>query len=75
MRRLRVPTEPRRIIVGIDTHKDIHVAVALDHLGVRLDELHVRTTLAGYTRLERWATNLGVVQALGSREPARTEPG
>jgi transposase len=65
MPRLRVPTEPRRITVGVDTHKDIHVAVALDHLGVRLAELHVRTTLAGYTRLERWATNLGIVEAFG----------
>jgi hypothetical protein len=26
------------------------------NLGVRLAELQVRTTVAGYTRLERWAT-------------------
>jgi transposase len=65
MPRLRVSTEPRRIIVGIDTHKDFHVAVALDHLGVRLAELQIRTTLAGYTRLERWATSLGIVEAFG----------
>jgi transposase len=59
------PEATRRIIVGIDTHKDIHVAVALDHLGVRLAELHVPTTLSGYSRLERWATRLGAVQVFG----------
>jgi transposase len=65
MPRQRASTEPRRIIVGIDTHKDIHVAVALDHLGVRVAELQVRTTLAGYTQLEQWATHLGIVEAFG----------
>jgi hypothetical protein len=28
-----LPDTTRRIIIGIDTHKDVHVAVALDHLG------------------------------------------
>jgi alkanesulfonate monooxygenase SsuD/methylene tetrahydromethanopterin reductase-like flavin-dependent oxidoreductase (luciferase family) len=32
-----------RIVIGLDTHKDIHVAVALDHLGRRLGERHVPT--------------------------------
>ena len=29
------------VIIGVDTHKDQHVAVALDGRGVRLDEKHV----------------------------------
>jgi transposase len=62
---LRISTAPRRIVVGIDTHKDVHVAVALDHLGVRLADLQIRTTVAGYTRLERWATSLGIVDTFG----------
>ncbi|HEY8791054.1 MAG TPA: IS110 family transposase [Actinopolymorphaceae bacterium] len=48
--------------IGVDTHKDIHVAVALDQLGARLEELHVPTTAAGYAQLERWAFSLGSVE-------------
>ena len=31
-----------QVIIGVDTHKDQHVAVAIDGRGVRLDEKHVR---------------------------------
>jgi len=55
----------RTIVVGIDTHKDVHVAVALDCLGRRLAELHVPTTTAGYSSVEQWAANLGTVDAFG----------
>lgn len=55
----------RQIIIGIDTHKDIHVAVACDQLGARLDELHIPTTNAGYEQLVHWATGLGTVAAFG----------
>jgi len=55
----------RHITVGVDTHKDIHVAVALDGLGARLGELHLPTTPAGYARLEHWAADLGPVEAFG----------
>jgi transposase len=55
----------RRVIVGVDTHQDVHVAVALDHLGTRLAELQVATTRAGYTQLEQWATRLGRIEAVG----------
>ena len=55
----------RPIVIGIDTHKDIHVAVALDHLGRRLAELQVPTTLAGCVRLEHWAVSLGTVDVFG----------
>ena len=58
-------TGHRRVIVGVDTHQDVHVAVALDHLGARLDALEVATTRAGYARLERWATELGQVETFG----------
>jgi transposase len=54
-----------RITIGVDTHLDVHVAVALDERGVRLQELHVPTTLVGYGQLERWAVGLGPVEAFG----------
>ena len=36
------------VIIGVDTHKDQHVAVAIDGLGVWLGEKHVRVTTCGY---------------------------
>jgi transposase len=55
----------RHVTVGVDTHKDVHVAVALDGLGARLGELHLPTTPAGYARLEHWAAELGLIEAFG----------
>ena len=53
------------VTVGVDTHLDEHVAVALDHLGRRLDAVSVPTTGAGYARLFRWAEGLGELQRVG----------
>jgi transposase len=53
------------IIVGIDTHKDEHVAVAIDRLGMRLGQRYVSTTGVGYANLECWASNLGKVEVFG----------
>jgi hypothetical protein len=39
------------VILGVDTHLDFHVAVAVDHLGRRLGESSVPTTVKGYERL------------------------
>jgi transposase len=47
------------VAIGIDTHKDMHVAVALDRLGVRLDAFEAPATSAGYLALHRWAHELG----------------
>jgi transposase len=55
----------RRVTIGVDTHLDVHVAVALDERGVRLQEIRVPTTLAGYRQLERWAVGLGSVEIFG----------
>jgi hypothetical protein len=43
------------VILGVDTHLDFHVAVAVDHLGRRLGESSVPTTVKGYEGLLRWA--------------------
>src|SRR5438093_13335039 len=47
------------VAIGVDTHRDVHVAVALDRLGARLDALEVETNAAGYRRLLEWARALG----------------
>jgi transposase len=54
-----------RIVVGVDTHKDEHVAVAVDKLGVRIGQCNLPTTGEGYTKLEQWASNLGEIDAFG----------
>ena len=41
------------VILGVDTHLDFHVAVAVDHLGRRLGEASVPTTAKGYEELLR----------------------
>lgn len=53
------------VTVGVDTHSDLHVAVALDQLGRRLGELTIPTTPGGYRQLEQWALELGDLSALG----------
>ena len=54
-----------RVVVGVDTHKDEHVAIAIDGLGARLGGYRCRATPAGYSDLERWASSLGDVAAFG----------
>ena len=54
-----------QVIIGVDTHKDQHVAVAIDGRGVRLDEKHVPVATCGYEELERWSRSLGQIHAFG----------
>jgi transposase len=56
---------PTRVTVGVDTHADIHVAVAKDGFGRRLDATSVATTPAGYAQLLGWARRLGQPDAWG----------
>jgi transposase len=48
------------VAIGVDTHKEVHVAVALDALGVQLDSREIPTTSAGYRRLLSRSHELGV---------------
>jgi transposase len=52
------------IAVGVDTHKDRHYAVALDHIGQMLAELTIAATAAGYAELQRWAEQLADTREL-----------
>ena len=54
-----------QIVIGVDTHQDEHVAVAIDQQGVGLAERHEPATSYGYGELERWSRNLGEVRAFG----------
>jgi transposase len=54
-----------RITVGVDTHTDLHVGVALDQFGRRLGTRSVPTTPAGFAELVAWASGLGVIERFG----------
>ena len=54
-----------QVIIGVDTHQDEHVAVAIDQQGVRLAQLSAPTTSHGYGELERWSRSIGQVRAFG----------
>jgi transposase len=58
---------PARITVGVDTHAEVHVAVAKDSFGRRVDAISVATTPAGYAELLGWAQRLGQIQGWGSK--------
>ena len=53
------------MVVGVDTHQDEHVAVAIDRQGVRLGGLHTVATTHGDEELERWSRGLGEIHAFG----------
>jgi transposase len=61
----RPETTEVAVILGVDTHLNFHVAVAIDHLGRRLGESNVPTTAKGYERLLRWAKGFGPVRCAG----------
>jgi transposase len=55
-----------RVTLGIDTHSDVHVAVALDQLGRRLGACTVAATPAGSRELLGWASRFGPIEQVGS---------
>ena len=59
------PDAKAEVILGVDTYLEVHVAVAVDHLGRRLGELSVPTTAKGYGRLLCWAECFGPVRCAG----------
>ena len=66
---------PPPVTIGVDTHKDSHVAAARDQQGRRLATTQVAATRAGYTMLLAWARSLGEpvawgVEGTGSYGPA-----
>jgi hypothetical protein len=48
-----------RVFGGVDTHKDVHVAAALEELGRLLGTGSFSTTMDGHRQLWRWMRSLG----------------
>ena len=53
------------VIVGVDTHKHVHGAVAIDGVGAKLATCTVSANRAGSAVLVDWARGLGTVEAFG----------
>ena len=54
-----------QLLIGVDTHHEQHVSVAIDHQGVRLGEHHWQANMSGYMELERWSRRWGDILAFG----------
>jgi transposase len=60
-----IALDRNNVIVGVDTHKHDHVAVAIDGLGGRLGEFYIAATAGGCKQLLDWARALGIVHGFG----------
>jgi transposase len=53
------------IILGVDTHKDVHVAAVITSLGALRETTTFPATAAGYQALLAWAGTFGVLRRAG----------
>ena len=63
--RMTTPPDTRKVIVGVDTHKHVHVAVAIDSWGIRLRDQAFVADSRGYQALITWAETHGRIEAFG----------
>lgn len=54
-----------QVILGVDTHNDVHVAAVITTLGVLAGTQPFPTTAAGYTALLDWARSHGTLRRAG----------
>ncbi|ONH58903.1 IS110 family transposase [Frankia sp. CcI49] len=59
------PEEAAHLVLGVDTHKDIHVAAVLTTLGAALASEQFPATATGYQHLLDWARTFGQVSRAG----------
>jgi transposase len=57
--------EPTRLIVGVDSHKNIHQAAVLDEKGALLGNESFAATTSGYHQLEAWLASMGEIDRVG----------
>jgi hypothetical protein len=59
------PTPTRQLVLGVDTHRDLHVAVLLDRLGRKLATASFGTTDAANAGLLAWTRRHGQLTTAG----------
>ena len=60
-----LPCLPAEVILGVDTHRDTHAAVLVDHLGRFVAGRTFPTSRRGVRALIRWAQLLGTIRRAG----------
>ena len=65
-------TDSEEVIVGVDTHKDVHVAAVISVLGALLGTASFPTTAVGYRQLLAWVGGFGTLRRAGVEAPAPT---
>jgi hypothetical protein len=58
-------SDPDEVVVGVDTHKDVHVAAVLTSLGVLRESKEFPATAVGYQALLAWVCTFGVFRRAG----------
>ena len=58
-------TDSEEVIVGVDTHKDVHVAAVISVLGALLGTASFPTTAVGYRQLLAWVGGFGTLRRAG----------
>uniref|UniRef100_UPI00292F0F51 IS110 family transposase n=1 Tax=Clavibacter michiganensis TaxID=28447 RepID=UPI00292F0F51 len=53
------------VVIGVDTHKHIHVAAVMDSIGGVLATLTISTDTAGVRQLLEWAVGFGKIIVFG----------
>lgn len=57
--------QDEQVLLGVDTHKDVHVAAVITSTGLLLDTRGFPTTREGYRQLLCWARAFGQLQRAG----------
>jgi transposase len=60
-----LPADSALVTGGVDTHADLHVAAAVDHLGGVLGTQSFPTTASGYRQLLAWLNRFGQLDRVG----------
>ena len=66
---------PRRIVGGVDTHKDLHVAAVVDEQDQVIGTRSFATTRQGYRQMLAWMLSFGELQRIGVESPEATVQG
>ena len=58
-------TRSGHVVIGVDTHKYIHVAAVMDSVGGILATMTIATDTGGFRQLVDWASTFGQIIAFG----------
>ncbi|MFD6186366.1 transposase [Streptomyces goshikiensis] len=60
-----VPADAEDVLLGVDTHKDVHAAAVITVLGAAIGGRSFPATVGGYRQLLDWARSFGELRRAG----------